>query len=87
MAAMSAPAAKAFSLPVMTMQPTPASASAARRATPSWSINSLFSALSCLGRFNRSSAVRRAPSPRCSVKTRGSVFIRSPFGVCYKLSQ
>jgi hypothetical protein len=61
---MSAPAAKAFSLPVMTMQPMPSSASKASSAAPSWSIRASFSALSCLGRFSVISPVRRSPSPR-----------------------
>ena len=52
MAPMSAPAAKAFSLPVITMQPIAGSASKALRAAPSSSISSLFRALSCLGRFS-----------------------------------
>ena len=52
MAPMSAPAAKAFSLPVTTMQPIASSASKALSAAPSSSISSLFSALSCLGRFS-----------------------------------
>ena len=49
---MSAPAAKAFSLPVTIMQPIAASASNAFSAAPSSSIKVSFSALSCLGRFS-----------------------------------
>ncbi|EWS62418.1 hypothetical protein Y695_04355 [Hydrogenophaga sp. T4] len=51
MAPMSAPAAKAFSLPVMIMQPMPSSPSNAWSAAPSSDISWSFSALSCLGRF------------------------------------
>jgi hypothetical protein len=46
---MSAPAAKAFSLPVTIMQPIASSASKAFSAAPSSSISWLFRALSCLG--------------------------------------
>src|SRR5437762_846162 len=47
---MSAPAAKAFSFPVMTMAPTPSSASKACSAAPSSSMTCGLSALSCFGR-------------------------------------
>src|SRR5438105_10088456 len=47
---MSAPAAKALSLPVMTMAPTPWSASKACSAAPSSSMTCGLSALSCFGR-------------------------------------
>jgi hypothetical protein len=56
---MSAPAAKAFSLPVMTMQPMPSSASKASSAAPSLVHQASFSALSCLGRLSVIRAVRR----------------------------
>ena len=65
---MSAPAAKAFSEPVMTMQPMASSASKAVSAAPSSSIKASFSAFSCAGRFSRISAQRRAPSPCTSVR-------------------
>ena len=52
MAAMSAPAAKAFSLPVMIMQPMASSASKALSAAPSSSISGALRALSALGRFS-----------------------------------
>ena len=51
MAPMSAPAANAFSLPVMIMQPIAGSASNDFSAAPSSSINWLLRALSCLGRL------------------------------------
>ena len=49
---MSAPAAKALSLPVTTMQPMPGSASNASSAAPSSSISVSLRALSCFGRFS-----------------------------------
>ena len=52
MAPMSAPAAKAFSLPVMTMQPMASSASKPFSAWPSSTISAGLRALSCLGRFS-----------------------------------
>jgi len=67
-AAMSAPAANAFSLPVITMQPMPASASKAFSAAPSSSISASFNALSCFGRFSVIRPVLRAPVPRTSVR-------------------
>ena len=66
--AMSAPAAKAFSLPVRTMQPMPGSASNASSAAPSSSISVSLRALSCFGRFRVIRPVRRSPSPRVSVR-------------------
>ena len=68
MAEMSAPAAKAFSLPVTTMQPMPSSASKASRAAPSSSISASLSAFSCLGRFSVIRPVRCGPSPRVSMR-------------------
>jgi hypothetical protein len=49
---MSAPAAKAFWLPVMIMQPIASSASKACSAAPSSSISSSFNAFICFGRFS-----------------------------------
>src|SRR5688500_7711235 len=49
---MSAPAANAFSLPVMTMAPMPSSASKVLSATPSSCMSCGLSALSCFGRFS-----------------------------------
>ena len=71
-APMSAPAAKARSLPVTTMQPMPGSRSKASSAAPSWSISASFSALSCLGRLSVTTPVRRSPSPWTEVRTSGS---------------
>ena len=53
---MSAPAAKALSLPVMTMQPMPASASKASSACDSSSISWALRALSAFGRLSRDQA-------------------------------
>src|SRR5262245_32364210 len=50
---MSAPAANAFSLPVMTMQPMPSSASKASSAADSSSISCALRALSAFGRSSR----------------------------------
>ena len=52
MTEMSAPAAKAFSLPVTTTQAIESSASKASSASPSSSIRPSLSALSALGRFS-----------------------------------
>jgi hypothetical protein len=52
MAEMSAPAAKAFSLPVTMMQPMVSSASKAFNAVPSSSIKGPFKAFRALGRFS-----------------------------------
>ena len=49
---MSAPAANALSLPVMTMQPMPSSASKVSRAAESSLITCALSALSALGRLS-----------------------------------
>jgi hypothetical protein len=65
---MSAPAAKAFSLPVSTMQPMPSSASKACSAAPSSSISGSDSALSAFGRFRRIRPVLRAASPWVSTR-------------------
>jgi hypothetical protein len=54
----SAPAAKAFAEPVMTIAPTASSASNASSAAPSSSINASFSALSALGRCSVISPTR-----------------------------
>src|SRR5574338_745911 len=60
--AMSAPAAKAFSEPVMTMQPMASSASKSLSATPSSSTRASFRALRAWGRFK----VMRPTLPRAS---------------------
>src|SRR2546426_817617 len=62
MAAMSAPAANALSLPVITIAPTPASASKSSSALPSSCMSCGLSAFSCLGR----SSVIRPTRPFCS---------------------
>ncbi len=54
----SAPAANARSEPVMTIAPTPLSASSATAAAVSSSANAEFSAFSASGRFRRISATR-----------------------------
>src|SRR5574341_1625665 len=59
---MSAPAANAFSLPVSTIAPTPASASRARSAVPSSAMRPGLSAFSCFGRLSVTIATR----PFCS---------------------
>src|SRR5471032_3007186 len=61
---MSAPAAKALSLPVITMQPILSSASNCASASPSSSISASLSALSALGRFS----VIRPTRPRVSTR-------------------
>ncbi len=61
---MSAPAANAFSLPVITMQPMPSSASNAASACPSSFISASLRALSCFGRFS----VTRPTRPRVSTR-------------------
>lgn len=55
---MSAPAANAFSEPVMTMEPIPSSASNSATAVATSRIMSLFSALSALGRCSVIRATR-----------------------------
>src|SRR5215475_7756784 len=55
---MSAPAANAFSLPVMTMQPMPSSASKPSSAAESSSISWALSALRALGRLSRTMPTR-----------------------------
>src|SRR5574343_30479 len=62
---MSAPAAKAFSLPVRTMQPMPSSASKASMAAPMPSTTSLFKAFMASGRLMR----MRPTRPWISVST------------------
>ncbi|CFN74862.1 Uncharacterised protein [Bordetella pertussis] len=69
MAPISAPAAKAFSLPVITIAPMPSSASSASNAAPSSSINWSFSAFNALGRFSVSHPTR----PRVSTSTNDSL--------------
>src|SRR5439155_4854067 len=59
---MSAPAANAFSLPVMTMAPTPSSASKACSAAPSSCMSCGLSAFSCFGRLSVTTPTR----PFCS---------------------
>src|SRR2546426_6421837 len=59
---MSAPAAKAFSFPVMTMAPTPSSASKACSAAPSSCMSCGLSAFSCFGRLSVTTPTR----PFCS---------------------
>jgi len=59
---MSAPAAKAFPLPVMTIAPVPASPSSAASARPSSAMSSGLSAFNCFGRFSVMTPTR----PRCS---------------------
>src|SRR5438477_7303191 len=59
---MSAPAAKAFSLPVITMAPTVSSASYACSAMPSSCMSFGLSAFSCFGRLS----VMRPTRPFCS---------------------
>src|SRR5438309_9913004 len=59
---MSAPAANALSLPVITIAPTPASASKSSSALPSSCMSCGLSAFSCLGR----SSVMRPTRPFCS---------------------
>jgi len=66
MAAMSAPAAKALALPVITMQPMVSSASKRCSTSPSSFINASFKAFSALGRFRVIQPTRRSPSPRVS---------------------
>ena len=60
---MSAPAANALSLPVMTIAPTASSASKAYSAAPSSCMSFGLSAFICLGRFSVTSPTR----PRASV--------------------
>ncbi len=73
---MSAPAAKARSLPVTTMARIPSSRSSASSASHSASMVGPFSAFSCFGRLSRTSATRRASSR--STRTRDSAWARSP---------
>jgi len=61
---MSAPAAKALSLPVMTMAPTPSSASQARSASPSSAMSCGLSAFICFGRLS----VIRPTRPLCCIE-------------------
>jgi hypothetical protein len=67
MVGMSAPAAKARSEPVSTMQPMASSASNASSASPISSISWSFSAFNALGRFSVMRPVLRGPSPRTAV--------------------
>src|SRR5262249_52134889 len=69
MAVMSAPAAKAFSEPVMTTQPIPASASHSSSAAPRASISASLSALYTSGRFRRMRATRSRRSSRITDST------------------
>src|SRR5699024_5157008 len=67
---MSAPAAKAFSEPVMTMQPTPGSESNASTASTTSDSIALLSALSALGRWSVTTATR----PVCSTRMFSNCF-------------
>src|SRR5512144_3012535 len=70
---MSAPAAKAFALPVITMAPMPSSASNASRAAPSASISASLSAFICFGRFSVITPTRpmACTSTGCSLMASG----------------
>ena len=59
---MSAPAAKALSEPVITMQPTLGSASKRSAAASNWSLSVAFSAFKAFGRFSWITPTRRRVS-------------------------